>query len=83
MLKVVSAGTLSPICGLVIMAVIMFFEAGILPIGIPLQEPAVICRPFVMVWPEQKLMKLALSLLHSKLADVVLLMKADFGDLRC
>ena len=83
MLKVVSAGTLSPICGLVIMAVIMFFEAGILPIGIPLQDPAVICKPFVMVWPEQKLIKLALSLLHLELAGILLLEKIDMGDLRC
>ena len=31
-------------------------------IRIPLQEPSRFCRPLVTVWPEQKLMKLALSL---------------------
>jgi hypothetical protein len=36
----------------------MAVTAGMLPMGIGLQEPVVIWRPLVMVWPEQKLMKL-------------------------
>jgi len=31
----------------------------------PLQDPVFICRPFVKVWPEQKLMKFAVSLRNS------------------
>jgi len=44
------------------MAEIMFFAAGIFPIGIPLQEPRVSWAPLVSVCPAQKLIKLALSL---------------------
>jgi len=40
----------------------VFFVEGILPMGIPLQLPVVICMPFVMVWSAQKLMKFAGSL---------------------
>ena len=65
MLKVVSDGILSPGCGFVMIAVIMFSLAGIFPIGIGLQEPVMTCLPFVIVSPEQKLMKFAGSLHES------------------
>lgn len=41
---------------------IMLVAAGILPMGIPLQDPPAICLPFVSSWPTQKLMKFASSL---------------------
>jgi len=43
-------------------AEIMLVVAGILPIGIPLQEPPVFKEPFVRVDPSQKFMKFASSL---------------------
>lgn len=44
------------------MAEIMFFVAGIWPMGMPLQEPVVTWTPLVTFWPAQKFMKLLLSL---------------------
>jgi len=44
------------------MAEIMLVVAGIRPMGMPLQEPEVICMPFVSCSPAQKFMKFASSL---------------------
>jgi hypothetical protein len=62
MLNVVSAGTWTPTLGFVIIAVTMLVCAGILPMGMPLQDPVLICIPLVISEPSQKLMKFALSL---------------------
>ena len=45
-----------------IIAEIMLPTAGILPMGMPLHDPVVICLPLVISLPSQKLMKLLSSL---------------------
>jgi len=58
MLKDVLAGMVSKLAGLWNLDDGMAVTAGMLPMGIGLQEPVVIWRPLVMVWPAQKFMKL-------------------------
>jgi hypothetical protein len=58
MLKVVSEAMVSRLVGLWNLDDGMSFTEGMFPIGMGLQEPVVICRPLVMVWPAQKFMKL-------------------------
>jgi len=57
-LKLVLAGMVSRFAGLWNLDAGMLLTEGMVPIGMGLQEPVVICRPLVMVWPAQKLMKL-------------------------
>lgn len=69
------------------MAEIMLLVAGILPIGMPLHEPEVICWPSVRVSPEQKLMKFAGSLGGVKLgvepSFLFFFCSLEWIDLRC
>lgn len=58
----------------------MFLAEGIFPIGMPLHDPSRSCLPLVRVWPEQKLMKLAASMLCVSLVSSQPAGEAVLGD---